>query len=381
VALPPGARAAVVGISEDRICGTHDHAVLLAEALERLGLRCSTHWLLRTAESPRASRSQLDAWSRRLPTEIAAEEPDVVLWHYSVFSYSYRGLPVFVPRVTAALRRTGVPVIAIMHELAFPWGIGGWRGPIWSASHRAVLVGAVRLCSGIVVTTDDRAAWLRSRRWLARRPVLTAPVFSNLPPPHAEPSAAGNGRRVGLFGYSYEENAVSVVLDALRLLRSRGIELELVLLGSPGRSSATGRSWLGSSARRGVADLVSFTGTLPAQALSDALASCDVLLAANPPGPSSRKGSLAASLASGRPLVALEGPASWRALAESGAAQMVAPTAPALADALRDILADWRRRGELGARGREFAEERMGVTVTADAVIALLGKVLDPAHR
>jgi glycosyltransferase involved in cell wall biosynthesis len=268
-----------------------------------------------------------------------------------------------------------------MHELAYPWGIGGWRGPIWALTHRLVLVDAVRLCSGIVVTTEDRAGWLRSRPWLARRPVRMAPVFSNLPPPGAGSQAPGDGRRVGLFGYSYAENAVAVVLDALRLLREGGLDVELVLLGSPGPSSPSGEGWLADARARGLSDGVSFTGTLPAQALSDALAGCEVLLAANPPGPSSRKGSLAASLASGRPLVALDGPAAWRELASSGAAEIVAPDASDLANALRAILADSSRRRELGARGRVFAEERMGVMVTADAVIALLDKVLARTHQ
>lgn len=374
-ARPEGARAAVVGVSEDPICGMHDHSVLLAQALERIGVQCSSHWLVRTARSPRAAWSELGAFSQRLVPQLASERPDVVLWHYSVFAYSYRGLPVFVPRVIAALRRAGAPVIGVMHELAYPWGIGGWRGPIWAATHRAVLVDVVRLSSGIVVTTEDRASWLRARPWFVSRPVSVAPVFSNLPPPAAVAPERGDGHKLGLFGYSYDENAVPVVLDALRLLREGGSDVELVLLGSPGPSSASGRGWLARARERGVDENISFTGTLPGQALSDALAGCEVLLSANLPGPSSRKGSLAASLASGRPLVALDGPASWPELAESGAAEMVTPNAEALASALRRVLSDGDRRRQLGARGRKFAEERMGIMVTADAVVGLLGQI------
>jgi glycosyltransferase involved in cell wall biosynthesis len=376
-----GCRLAVVGMSEGQVCGMHDHSVLLGRALADLGIRCSEHWLVRSGDSLRATRAEIAAWRTRLVGELAGERPDAVLWHYSIFTSSYRGLPLFVAPVIASLRRSRVPVIAVMHEAAYPWGIGGWRGPIWALTHRLVLVDAVRLCRGIVVTTGDRASWLRTRWWLARRPLRVAPVFSNLPAPAVGPPPVASPRRVGLFGYSYDENAVSVVLDALRLLRVEGLDIELILLGSPGRASPSGEGWLADARARGLADAVSFTEILPAQALSDAIASCEVLLSANPPGPSSRKGSLAASLASGRPLVALDGPDAWREPVESGAVEMVPAHAPALAAALRALLADSSRRRELGVRGRSFAEERMGVGVTANAVIALLDGVLAPAHR
>jgi glycosyltransferase involved in cell wall biosynthesis len=127
---------------------------------------------------------------------------------------------------------------------------------------------------------------------------------------------------------------------------------------------------------RGVAHGLSFSGTLSPQDLSDALAACDVLLSAEPTGPTSRKTTLAASLASGRPVVALDGPRRWSELIRSDAALVVPPTAAALADATGDLLEDEGRRIALGARGSAFAKQMMSVEGSAEIVARLLEDVV-----
>jgi glycosyltransferase involved in cell wall biosynthesis len=115
---------------------------------------------------------------------------------------------------------------------------------------------------------------------------------------------------------------------------------------------------------------------LPAQALSNALAECDVLLFADTTGPSSRKGTLAGSLASGRPLVAIDGRRTWSELIRCEAAEVVAPTSQAFAEAIAALLADEDAREALGARGRTFYEREMDIARTTEAVSRLLGEVL-----
>jgi glycosyltransferase involved in cell wall biosynthesis len=121
-----------------------------------------------------------------------------------------------------------------------------------------------------------------------------------------------------------------------------------------------------------VEDLLSCAGPLPAQELSDELAACDVLLSCAGAGPTSRKTTLAASLASGRPVVAIDGPLSWAELISARAAEVVAPTREDLAAALEALLSDEQRREALGARGRAFADSRMSLTGTINAVRSLL---------
>jgi glycosyltransferase involved in cell wall biosynthesis len=206
-----------------------------------------------------------------------------------------------------------------------------------------------------------------------------APVFSNLPPPRQLPRHAAAGHVVGVFGYAYQSAAASLVLEAVQRLSRQGSQLRLALLGAPGRASHAAEELLLAARAGHVEDLVSFAGPLPAQELSDALAACDVLVFCDRGGPSSRKGTLAGALASGAPVVAIDGPRRWSELLSAGALELVEPSAPALAGALEALLADEERRHALGARGREFAEQRMGVEQTVDAVMTLLDQLARPS--
>jgi glycosyltransferase involved in cell wall biosynthesis len=264
-------------------------------------------------------------------------------------------------------------VVAFMHELVYPWGRGGWRGSAWAATQRAVLVEVIRACAAVLVTTDFSAEWLTSRPWLPRRAIAVAPVFSNLPPSEVEPLGDPAAPVVGLFGYSLDPATISLIVDALRALADRGVQLRLTLLGAPGPDSGVADAWRRVAESRAVRGALSFSGVLPAQDLSDALASCDVLLYADKMGPASRKGTLAASLASGRPVLALEGRRRWAELLEADAARVAPRTPLALAEAIEALLVDRDMRLALGTRGRRFAEERIGVARSAEILTLLLG--------
>jgi glycosyltransferase involved in cell wall biosynthesis len=367
-------RLAVVGVSAGPVCGAHDHALLLAAELEREGVSCSLHWLERRAGTLRASRAEVRAWTRTLAATLQRERPDAVLLHYSVFAYAHRGLPVFVTPVLAALRQAGIPTVTVLHEFVYPWRHGGARGKVWALSQRALLIAVMRRSAAVLLTTDFRLRWLESRPWLPRRPAAVAPVFSNLPSPRVGPPVQRHQPSVGLFGYSYQGAAISLVLDAVALLTEHGVAPRLVLLGAPGRASKVAQTWLGEARARGIEQALDFSDRLPAQLLANALAACDLLLFADAAGPSSRKGTLAASLASGRAVLAIDGPRRWQELVQADAAAVVAPTAQALADGVRELLADDTARVALGARGRRFAQERMGVARTAAAVQELAAK-------
>jgi glycosyltransferase involved in cell wall biosynthesis len=369
-------RVAVLGMSATVTCGARDHATLLARSLDADGLSCSWQWLERRASSLRGSRSEVAAWALALERELERDHADVALLHYSAFAYSHRGVPLYAHPALAALRRTRTPIVIVMHEYAYPWRLGDWRGNVWALTQRAALYELIRACSAAVASTDFRVAALASERWLPRRPVALAPIYSNLPAPRTAPRRQRSGHVIGLFGYAFESAAVALVLDALGVLRTRGLDVRLRLLGGPGRDSHAGRGWQLAAAQRRLDSQLSFSGILPAQELSDALADCDALLFADSPGPTSRKGTLAGSLASGSPVIATDGPRTWQALVEADAARVVAPSPRALADAVAAVLADEQLRDGLGARGRAFAEQQMSVQRTADVVEKLFGEVL-----
>ncbi|HEY2216078.1 MAG TPA: glycosyltransferase [Solirubrobacteraceae bacterium] len=367
-------RVGVLGISIDDPCGVRDHAALLADALAALDVSCSLHWLSRGDGSLRDGRSDVGAWAAASARELRQDGAEAVLLHYSVFAFSHRGLPLLLQPVLAALRAHGLPLVSFMHELAYPWHMNGLRGKVWAASQRLALRGLVRDSAGIVVSADARAEWLRTRAWLPARPTAVAPVFSNLPVVTGE--QAPTRGRLGLFGYAHEGVAVEIVLDALARARERQGELELMLLGAPGRSSPAGERWRRAAAERGLAHALVFSERLPAEQLSTALASCELLLFAERGGPTSRKTTLAASLASARPLVALDGPNSWGELLAARAVTVVPAQAGALAYAILALHEDEQARTSQGARGRAFAAQTMSVEHSASVVANALRRAI-----
>lgn len=364
-------RLAVVGMSATPTSGMRDHAELLSEALGREHVRCSVHWLAREQRGLAPARAEASAWARALHGELAAARPHGVLMHYASFAYSYRGVPLLLAPALAAVRLEGTPLITFAHELVYPLRPPReLRANTWALTQRVALIALLRASAGVVVTTDYRAGWLSSRRWLPRRAQGVAPVYSNLP--EASTQARPAEDRIGLFGYSYEGVALELVLDAIALLHGRAERAHLRLLGSPGPDSEPGRSWSAAAAARGLGESISFSGRVPAQELSDELARCELLLCAANHGPTSSRGTLAASLASGRPVVAIDGPRTWSELIARDAARVVAPNPQALADELAALLASEPEREALGARGRELHEQRMDVAHTAALVAEML---------
>jgi glycosyltransferase involved in cell wall biosynthesis len=396
-------RLAVIGMSTGVTCGVRDHATLLAAGLQRERVLSSMHWLGRQEGTFGQARAEVSAWANQLTDDLRREPPDALLLHYSVFAHSYRGLPLFVAPMIGALRRSRIPLISLLHEYAFRQrGRSGVNGAAWSLSQRAALFGVMRASTAVIATMPERADWLATRAWLARRPTAFAPVFSTLPAPAAASSpaaasppavtsppagasaaAAGVATveraapSVGLFGYSLRPELVALVLDAIALARTRGTPIELMLLGAPGADSDLGELWRSGARARQIEHAIRFSGTVAAQELSDMLAACELLLFVDRPGPTSRKTTLAGSLASGSAVLALDGPESWGELIEAHAVELAQPRADALAAAIERWLGAREEREALGARGRAFAAERMGVARSAAIVAAQLDYIRD----
>lgn len=369
----------VIGVSEGPVCGVRDHGKRLSEALQGRGFTVVVSWWERTSgRRLRGALREARQWSSELNQSVRDLEPKAVLVHYSVFAFSHRGIPLLAVPVFRSLGggNADVPIVTFLHEFAYPWGRRGWRGTAWAVTQRLVLWFVVARSSTLIVTTPQRADWISSRRWLPRRRVAVAPVFSNLPPERPHHKSTPIGPRIGLFGYGHEAVALPTLLEALLTLRQTTPEARLLLLGAPGADSPSGRHVRALARQCGLEDALDFTGVLPAQALSDALADCDVLLFADAEGPSSRKTTLAASLASGRPVVALDGPNTWDALVRERAIALVEPTSLALAEAVRKLLADLSAANALGNRGRVFADRHMSLDQAATIVLAALHGVV-----
>ncbi len=179
-------------------------------------------------------------------------------------------------------------------------------------------------------------------------------------PSRAGRRAAGGAVRVRLRGSQWRDSCSTP---------SRGCAaswpVRLELLGAPGPGTATSEAWLGRREARSVREAIEFSGRLPAQELSDELARCAVLLCAASPGPTSRKGTLAGSLASGGRWWRSTGHLTWAELREQDAARVVARRRRRARRRARTAARRPSSARPSGARGRAFHDRRMAAACTA----------------
>lgn len=379
---PRVGRILQVGISTTPVCGVRDYARVLERAFQRGGgtdvslLWCDTD----ASANMRASLRQARDWLSRVRREIEETPPHAIILHYSVFAYGPRGLPVLAPLVARGLAATGIPVLGLLHEFAYPFGRRGCRGTGQALSHRAVLPTVVRHCDALAVTTERRAFWLATRPWLPRRPIVYVPVFSNLPLAGTEAIPAKDFLSIGVFGFSGPGVDIELVADAVAILSARGRKFQLVLIGAPGPNGTAAKCWQQALDDRGSVSVLRFTGVQASYDLAQELAKVDVLLFPDRSGPDSRRTTLAAGLAQGRAVLAVDGPERWeRAVSER--AIIIAPhNSQAFAAELERLLDDRALRESQGARAAEFYSRFMTPEIAADRLVEVLSTPAFTAH-
>lgn len=148
------------------------------------------------------------------------------------------------------------------------------------------------------------------------------------------------------------DKGIGELVEAARILKSRGVALKVLLLGDPDPENPASipRARLEDWNREGV---VEWRGRAPG--MPDLLRNCHIAVL-----PSYREGlpkSLLEAAAAGLPIVASDVPG-CREVARDGENAILVPVkdAGALADALETLARDAELRRRLGARGREIAE-------------------------
>lgn len=370
-------RVLMVGASEPGPCGVANYDAVVRRELEAAGVQTSVVWWRRDAGASRArTRRGLEEWLSATALESERFAPSVVLWHYSVFTYSYRGLPIFARRAARGLQAEGVPVVALLHEFVFePWRALGARGALYAVTHRLALRSVLAACAAAIVTTEHRMDHLQSRPWLPRRPLGFVPVCSTVPQDELERAArevrpANDHPVVGVFGFGTPNFQAELLVEAMRRIRRRGPAAELRLIGAPGRDSEQGRRWI-RAADSGDRVPLTFSGVVEPRELLQELALCDLLVHPEP-GPSSRRTTFATALALGRPSVVLADANGWHAAIEHAAIR-AAPAEPAgLAAVVDELLWDPAARDALGERARRFHASSQAPRVVARQLQAAL---------
>ncbi len=242
-----------------------------------------------------------------------------------------------------ALRLARVPVVATFHANA------EGELPLQRALRAVASAGLSRIDAGIAVSRAAKAfsrAIYRGRVAVIPNGVDLSRFSTAAAPAPAAPLAARRGTPRVLFVGRFNEprKGLSVLLDAVSLLRAqgRGIEVDVVGSGAPER-------FLARAAHLGVR----FRGRLPDAALAEAYASADVFCAPSLGGESFGM-VLVEAMAAGCPVVASDLPG--YAEAARGAALLTRSGDPGgLAVALWRVAADAELRAKLAQRGRARA--------------------------
>jgi glycosyltransferase involved in cell wall biosynthesis len=358
----------VTGMVPGGASGMRDYGDLVAAELQRAGVRADVAWAVNDGGR---LRSTVAATRALLAIARRTERPTTVLWNYAPVPSGYRGLPGPAAFFGLALRLRGIRVVVVLHELAEPWRRQPAATRVRSLAAVLALIWVLLGAHAWVVTTEQRARRLGAVRAALRRPLRFIPVFSNLgETPAPEPQEASDGFVVGVLDYAATYARPDVVIGALRQLQHDG-PVTMVLIGSPGPGTPKAARWTDLAAAMGLAS-VTATGILPAEELGHRLAAMDVIVLPNAQGPASRKGTLAAALAHGRPVVSLDGPMRWQRLVDAGAVLVAPAEAAALAEVLHGLRSDPARRRHLGQTGGAFYAREMALARATAVLKGLL---------
>jgi glycosyltransferase involved in cell wall biosynthesis len=245
------------------------------------------------------------------------------------------------------------PTVATLH-LAGDWTAGPGRDRL-AALYRSLDL--------LLTPAHDAAHEVAAARAAPRLGVVVQQNGVDLPAdPHGP--AGAHPARIGVHCRLTRQKGVDVLVEATRLLVTRGVPVEVVVAGS-GRDEP--------ELRRLAAGLpVSFAGW--ATEPRAFLAGLDVFCL-----PSRREAmplALLEALAEALPCVATD--VGDVAAVVGGVVAIVPPEDPdALADALAALVADPEHAAALGRRGRRFAEQHLDATAMAARTFGLLRRVAD----
>ena len=292
-----------------------------------------------------AARCMMDAW-----LDAAGAR---VLVQYVPQAFGMRGVNLPFCRWLHARFRRGDDIRVMNHE-PYLYLSANPRHAAAAAFQRAMAAILLRSSRRVYLSTD---AWMSYLRPYAPRPfhALTLPIPSAIPAVHspvgvakvrATLSTAPNGRVVGHFG-TYGAHIAPVLRAVTTNLLRSDRSLSVVCIG--GRSDEFARDLVRSAPA--LAGRMHGTGRLDAEDVSIYLQACDVVVQPYPDGVTTRRTSVMAALANGRPVVTTDGPLTEPVWRKCDAVQLVPCADPAaLVTAVEQFVADEQARLSQGRR-------------------------------
>jgi glycosyltransferase involved in cell wall biosynthesis len=353
----------LLGRRDEPTDGVEDYCGWLGRALEQHD--CSLE-LVRMPWNQTGWRAELGT----LEARAANWRGKWVLAQYTALGWSRRGFPLRFLQVLRVLRRNGVQLAVIFHDVQ-PYGGARLIDRIRRACQIWVMRRAYRWADRAVLTVS-----LERVRWLPAHPAKAAfvPVGANLLPLpiNGLHDVVRNRKTVAVYGVTGGAAALSEVHDigyAVKHAASQLGELRLVVLG---RGSLEAEKALRHEFEGAGIDL-SVEGVLPPEQVVQALALADVLLFVRG-GISSRRGSALAGVACELPVVGYRSEETAFPVTEAGVVLVPLQDRQALGEALTQVLAndDWRK--QLRARSRAVQEQYLSWDAISRSFLQLLNQ-------
>jgi len=299
--------------------------------------------------------------------------PRRILVQWVPHGYGYRSMNVeFCWWLWKRATRHGDRIELMVHEpfLTFDWSSP--RQNVAALAHRGMILLLLNAARQVWMSIPSWEKMLRPYAWGRKLPFGWLPIPSNIPVSNdaARIEAVrrryvdGKGLLIGHFG-TYGSPVVKLlepILTALVNERSPGV----ILLMGNGSEQFRRRLIEKQPALDG---LIQSTGALEAEDLSCHLAACDMLIQPYPDGVSSRRTSVMASLANGKPVVSTTGWLTEPLWLECDAIALApAGDTQAFVEHVRRLGADTSERLRLGSAAGRLYRERFDLSYTLSSL-------------
>jgi len=308
---------------------------------------------------------------RELSARLDQDPGSRLLVQYVPSVFGRRGTNLPFCRWLRSRRSAGGDVRVMFHE---PYLYLRWRPDhiVTAFTQRAMAAILLDAATHVYLSTDTWRRYLGRFRADAVRRAVTLPIPSAIPSVDSaeavqatRSSMIGTGTHlVGHFG-SYGNHVAPLLRQALNDLLSSGVQVAASCTGA-GSDSFVERMVADRPDLRG---RLFATGRVPAREISVHLQACDLLLQPYPDGVTTRRTSVMAGLANGRPVVTTDGALTEDIWRSTGSVALVPPdNAAALVERARELLNDTKARASLAARGSATYAAHFALRHTIDAL-------------
>jgi glycosyltransferase involved in cell wall biosynthesis len=356
---------ALLGRADTPTDGVEEYCRHLGEALREQGISLAIE---RVLWAERGWRRALRSLRRR----AKGWRGMWVLVQYTALAWSARGFPLRFSRVLRLLKRAGVRIGIVYHDVE-PFTGTRFIDQLRRRAQLHAMRRAMNFCEVAVFTVPmEKLSWMQPQYTHS----VFIPVGANLPAAGEAASrknVAGDGKlSIAVFsvtGGSATQKEIGEIVEAVRFAVARVKNLKLTVLG---RNSKETESEL---RRRldGVSVEIQVLGLLSNEDVVRSMSSCDVLLFVRGPI-STRRSSAIAGIACGLPVIAAEGPETSSLIKDAGVAFYSPQKKGNLGEVLLHVLEDEHYRASLAQRSWIAQQRFFSWTVIAARYAEVLEK-------